>query len=320
MFIYDKGIRITGSALTLDARVHTEACCITHAHMDHLRSHRHIFATPATIDFIKRRLGSIRSAPIKFHEPFQFEDCTVTFLPAGHILGSAQVLVERQGRRLLYSGDFKTGASATAEPLAYTNCDVLIMECTFGHPHYRFPQREELVQRLCAWAAQTMDEGNVPVVYGYTLGKAQEAMKILADNGFALCAHGSIMRLLEVYKAEGIEFGNIEPFHAMSSLQGRVLILPPQSRGTRQVERITNKKTMYLSGWAIDAGARFRFGVDEALPLSDHSDFDGLIEYVRRIRPQKIFTTHGPPKFAAHLRALGFDAEPLQPGRQRELF
>jgi putative mRNA 3-end processing factor len=320
MFIYDKGIRLAGSALALDARVHTEACCITHAHMDHVRSHRRIFATPATIGFIKRRLGKIRATPVNFHAPFQFEGSTVTFLPAGHILGSAQVLVERHGQRLIYTGDFKTGASATAEPLAYAECDTLIMECTFGHPRYRFPPREEIVQRLCAWTAAALDEGKTPVIYGYALGKAQEAMKILADNGFALCAHGSIMRLLEIYQQEGIDFGRVEPLRADSSLQGRVLVLPPQARGTRQVEKIFNKKTMYLSGWAIDPGARFRFGVDEALPLSDHCDFDGLIDFVRRVQPKKIFTTHGPPEFATHLRDLGFDAEALQPKKQGELF
>lgn len=320
MFTYDKGIRITGSTLTLDAHVHSEACCVTHAHMDHLRSHRRIFATPATIGFIKRRLGKIHATVVDFHEPFEFEGSTVTFLPAGHILGSAQILVERDGRRLLYSGDFKTGVSATAEPLSYASCDVLIMECTFGNPRYRFPAREEIVQRLCEWAAQALDEGNVPIVYGYTLGKAQEAMKILADNGFALCAHTSIMRLLEVYEEEGIEFGDVEQFRAKTPLSGRVLVLPPQSRQSRQVEKITNKQTMYLSGWAVDAGARFRFGVDAALPLSDHCDFDGLIEYVRRLQPQKVFTTHGPAEFALHLRALGFDAEPLRPKKQGELF
>lgn len=320
MFTYDKGIRITGSSLTLDSHVHSEACCITHAHMDHLRTHRHIYATPTTIDFIKRRMGRIRSTPVNFHEPFEFEGSRVTLLPAGHILGSSQVLVERDGKRLLYSGDFKTGVSATAEPLTYASCDVLIMECTFGNPRYRFPPRDEIVQRLCAWAAQTLDEGNVPVVFGYTLGKAQEAMKILADNGFALCAHGSIMRLLEIYKKAGIGFGNVEQFRATTPLAGRVLILPPNARKTRQVEKIANKKTMYLSGWAVDSSLRFRFGVDAALPLSDHCDFDGLVEYVRRIKPRKVFTTHGPPEFAIYLRAIGFEAEALNLKKQGEQF
>lgn len=323
MFTYDRGIRITGGALTLDAHVHSKACCITHAHMDHLRSHRHIYATPATVAFIERRLGHVPSTAIGFDQPFQCEGCTITFLPAGHILGSAQILVERDGKRLLYSGDFKTGNSATAEPLAYAACDVLIMECTFGHPRYRFPPRQEIVEQLCDWAAQALDDGNVPIVYAYTLGKAQEAMKILADNGFALCAHHSIMRLLEVYRDAGIEFGQVIQFRtgpAARGLRGRVLVMPPQSRQSRQVEKIANKKTMYLSGWALDAGARYRFGVDEALPLSDHCDFDELVEYVRRIQPKKVFTTHGPPEFAVHLRSLGIDAKPLQPGRQGELF
>jgi Cft2 family RNA processing exonuclease len=103
-------------------------------------------------------------------------------------------------------------------------------------------------------------------------------------------------------------------------MTNRVLVLPSSARRTRQVEKIADKRTLYLSGWAIDAGAKFRFGVDEALPLSDHADFPGLIEYVRRVNPKKIFTTHGPADFARHLRALGYNAEPLVPKAQGELF
>jgi Cft2 family RNA processing exonuclease len=269
---------------------------------------------------MKKRLRNVRATAVNFNEPFDFDGYRITFLPAGHILGSAQILVERDGQRLLYSGDFKLGQSATAEELRFAACDLLIMECTFGHPRYQFPPREEMVARVCDWAHATLRNGEVPIIFAYALGKSQEAMKILSDNGFALSIHPAILRLAKVYEKFDCHFGDVAPFRRSVPVENRVLIMPSSARRTRQMEKIKNKRTLYLSGWAVDTGAKFRFGVDEALPLSDHADFPGLIEYVRRVNPKKIFTTHGPADFARHLRALGYQAEPLAPQTQRELF
>ncbi len=331
MFIYDKSIRLLDSTLTLDARNYSEACCISHAHTDHIRSHRRVFATSPTIEFMKRRLRNVHATAVNFNEPFDFDGYRITFLPAGHILGSAQILVERDGQRLLYSGDFKLGESATAENLQLapivlrkdsmeSRSDLLIMECTFGHPRYQFPPRQEIVARVCDWARATLCNGEVPMIFVYALGKSQEIMKILGDNGFALSVHHSILRLAKIYEKFGCQFGDVVLHRRSTPVENRVLIMPSSARRTRQIEKIQNCRTLYLSGWAIDAGAKFRFGVDEALPLSDHADYPGLIEYVRRVNPKKIFTTHGPADFARHLRALGYHAEPLAPHVQGELF
>jgi Cft2 family RNA processing exonuclease len=320
LFIYDKSIRLLDSTLTFDARNYSEACCISHAHTDHIHSHRRVFATSPTIEFMKRRLRNVHATAVNFNEPFDFDGYGITFLPAGHILGSAQILAERDGQRLLYSGDFKLGESATAEELQVAPCDSLIMESTFGHPRFQFPPRQEIIARVCEWAQTTLRNGEVPIIFVYVLGKSQEIMKILSDNGFALSVHHSILRLAKIYEKFGCQFGDVVLHRRSTPVENRVLIMPSSARHTRQIEKIANKRTLYLSGWALDAGAKFRFGVDEALPLSDHADFPGLIEYVRRVNPKKIFTTHGPADFARHLRALGYDAEPLAPRPQGELF
>lgn len=323
MFIYDKSIRLLNSTLTLDARNYSEACCISHAHTDHIRTHRRVFATPPTIALMKRRVRNVRATAINFNEPFDFEGYRITFLPAGHILGSAQILLERDGQRLLYSGDFKLGESLTAETLQFTDCAWLIMECTFGHPRYQFPPRENLIMRLCEWAQAALRNDAVPTIFAYALGKSQEVMKILSDHGFRLCVHPAILRLAKVYEKFGYQFGDVISYRKSEALEDRVLILPSSARRTRHVEKLANKRTLYLSGWAIDTNAKFRLGVDEALPLSDHADFPGLLEYVRRVNPKKIFTTHGPANFARQLRALGYQAEPLAPPAgqaQEELF
>lgn len=320
MFTYHKGIKLDDHDLWIDATRIVDAAFVSHGHADHIRKHKKTYATPATASFVRRRLGKINITEVDFGQPHQIGELRVTLLPAGHILGSAQVLVERDGERLLYSGDFNTRESATAEPLAYTECDSLIMECTFGYPQFSFPPRNELVDRLCSFAQQTLANGEIPLVFGYALGKTQEAMKILADNGFRLCVHGSVLHLAEVYSRHGIAFGDTVKFNQIQARENRVAILPPQARKNRQVQRLAPTKSVFLSGWGMDPSARFRYNVDEVIPLSDHAGYDDLLEYIRRVKPKKIFTTHGPKDYPQFLRSQGYDAYPLQQATQQELF
>ncbi|MCG3153703.1 MAG: hypothetical protein DKINENOH_00293 [bacterium] len=320
MFIYDRAIRLLGSRLTFDARTRSELVCVSHAHADHARTHHLTYATPATAALMHARLGKSPIKPVPFGAPVAIEGYRISFHPAGHILGSAQILAERDGERLLYTGDFNTEVGAAAEPLEIVPADTLIMECTYGHPRYKFPPRPELVEKLCEWAADNLKSGRVPIVIGYPLGKSQEAMKILTDNGFSLCVHGTILKLARVYEQFDYRFAPVEPLRRTSDLAGKVLILPRRAELTKLITRIPNKRTMFLSGWAIHEGFKHRCGVDEALPLSDHADFEGLLEFVRRVNPARIFVTHGPADFAVHLRQLGYDAQPLHANPQGELF
>lgn len=320
MFAYEKGIKLREFDLWLDATRVVADACVSHGHADHIRRHRHSYATPATASFMRRRLGDIEITRVEFNRPFVVGPYQVTFLPAGHILGSAQIFVEFDGQSLLYSGDFKFGASATSETLQPQRSDILIMESTFGNPKYRFPVRAELEERLCNFVEAAFQNDQIPLVYGYALGKAQEAMKILANNGYRLCVHGSILRMAEVYQQHGVDFGDVVKFNMQHAQEGRVIILPPQGRKQRQVRRLQPARSMFLSGWGINPAARFRYGVDEVLPLSDHADFDGLLEYVRMVQPQRIYTTHGPNDYYLFLREQGFDAHPLVPKAQGDLF
>ncbi|MFQ5627620.1 MAG: MBL fold metallo-hydrolase [bacterium] len=320
MFTYQNGIKLNNQPLWLDATRIVENACVSHGHSDHIKKHRHIYATPATSSFVRRRLGRVKITEVEFGKPFSVGHAQITFLPAGHILGSAQIFVEKDGQSLLYTGDFNTQQSLTAEPVQIHECDTLIMECTFGYQKYRFPPRDELIGRLCDFAMKTLANGEIPLVFGYALGKAQEAMKILADSGFRLCAHGSILHLAEVYKKYGIDFGDVVKFNASNAADNRVIVLPPQARKNRQVQRLERTRSVFLSGWGMDASARFRYGVDEVIPLSDHADFDGLLEYIRLVNPKKIYTTHGPKDYYIYLRSLGYDAYPLKQAKQEELF
>ncbi len=321
MFIYDKTIRLLHSRLTFDAQRRSEVCCVSHAHADHIRLHDFIYATAPTVAFMHARLGKkVRAQSLAFGEAVVIDGYHISLHPAGHILGSAQILVEREGQRLLYTGDFNTEASAAAEPIQIVPCDLLIMECTFGRPHYKFPPRPELVTRLCDWVAQALREGRAPIIHAYALGKAQEAIKILAEHGFKLLVHRAVMPFVRLYEKFGQRLGEVELLRSDSVMEGKVLIAPHNAREERMLKRIVHRKTMLLSGWAVDAGFKYRSRVDAALPFSDHADSPALLEFVRRVNPKKIFTTHGPKEFATHLRSLGYSAQPLEGTTQGELF
>lgn len=320
MFTYERGILLQGAELWLDPPRIVANACVSHGHADHIKRHRQSFATPPTAAFMRQRLGRVQLTEVDFFKPFSFGPYRVTMLPAGHILGSAQIKVEFEGRLLIYSGDFKIEPNATAERIAIEPCDILITECTFGRPQYRFPKRAALEERLCSFVRRGLRNGETPIIYGYALGKAQEALKILTQNGFAVCAHGSIMQLAKIYAKFGITFAGARKFNAANFREGQVLVMPPQARKQRQIQRIAKQRTMFLSGWGMDERARYRYGVDEVLPLSDHADFDDLLEYVKRVNPRKVFTTHGPKDYYLYLREQGFDAHPLVPQKQGDLF
>ena len=319
MFSYDKHLKITGIPLWLDATRRVDACVVSHAHMDHARKHAMTLATAATLALLEKRIGLQRALVLTYGEAHEFCGTHITLFPAGHILGSAQVLVEIQGKRLLYSGDFALKKALTAEPIQIPESDTLIMECTFGRPRYRFPDRTEVIHRLVDFIESALAAGVTPVVAGYSLGKTQEVMKILGDAGYRLSVHGSVARLARVYQEHGVVFQPWENFNR-NDLEGKVVVVPRIALKSRQIRRIENRRTVFLTGWAVNPAIRQRYEVDEALPLSDHADFDDLIEYVRRVRPRKIYTTHGHKDFSLHLRNLGFDAKPLSRKRQLSLF
>ncbi len=319
MIEFNRGIRIIGTELWLDSTKARPLGFISHAHGDHTAKHQQIIATPATWSLCRHRLGTKPIAiPLELRKPYPVEDFTIELLPAGHILGSAQIVIEN-GQRIVYTGDLRLKASLTAEAAEVRPCDVLIMECTYGKPRYVFPPMEEVVQRLVQFIETAFEERKVPVLFAYAMGKSEEVLKLLGDRGYTVCLPKQTMDVVKMYEACGVRFKNYERF-TNDNLFGKVLLLPPYLARTRMVERIPNRRTAVLTGWAMDRETPDRFGVDEAIPMSDHADFHELIEYVEKARPSKIYTIHGAPDFARHLRARGYRAEHLASGTQLALW
>jgi len=308
---YDGGIHIKGTDLWLDADKKKDFCFISHAHIDHVKKHKKILATPQTAKFYQHRLGEVDSKILEFNKPAKIKGAKVELFPSGHLLGASQILVEKGGVRLVYTGDFKLRGCLTAEKTQIKKCDILIMESTYGLPNYVFPPRKEIVKKLAGFVEKTLSKNQTPVVLAYSLGKAQEAMKILGNLGYKLSVHSSILKLASVYQRFGIKFKNCYRYYP-KELQGKVLLAPPWLRNSKMIKNIPNKKTAILTGWALDPGAEGSYGTDEVIPLSDHADFSELTEYVEKASPQKIYTLHGFPEFVSHLLALGYDAERLE--------
>jgi len=328
------GIFLPDLALWLDAPVRQmgpERVFVSHAHSDHTALHREVILTEPTSRLMRARLGGKRTEHIlPFGEPREFFACKsmfstkfrLTLLPAGHIFGSAMSLIEWSGGSLLYTGDFKLRRSFSAEacdPTRAHGVEMLIMETTYGRPKYRFPPDEEVMREVVRFCREGLEADETPVLLGYSLGRSQELLRGLAGANLPIMLHESVFTLCGIYAELGQSFPaheRIDPAKA----RGHVLICPPNATRTALLQNVGPTRTAVLTGWAMDAGCRFRSGTDAAFPLSDHADFADLIEFVKQVAPRKVFTVHGfAADFAQTLRELGFDAQALSEDEQLEL-
>lgn len=320
MFHYDRGIKLTRPQLAVDCTRRQPRAFVSHAHSDHIARHEWTIATPGTAALYRHRLGNhLRVREVPLGNTLSLADVALTPLAAGHCLGSAMLLADDGNERLLYTGDFKLGKSLTSEPIEPAKAHILIMESTFGHPRYRLPPRELVIEQLLESIHRAESAGRCPVIVAYALGKAQEVTALLTRAGHTVLQHPTIASVSDVYRAQGVDLGNyrrqsgpLEP--------GQVLVTLPRAAREFRTLGIRNVTTIAVSGWAMHPSTRYRLGVDLALPLSDHADFDELIELARMVEPEIVYTTHGPAEFADYLRDVGFNARPLVPEAQRRLF
>ncbi len=320
MFHYDAGIFLTLAQLGVDVRRRQPRCFVSHAHADHIARHELAFATTPTARLYHHRLGSKhRVHEMAYREPVEFGGLRLTAYPAGHCLGSAMLYAEDGARSLLYTGDFKLGPSATSEPAELPEADVLIMECTFGRPEYRLPPREVVIERLLELVFKSLTQGKTPVIHAYPLGKSQEVTKLLTSSGVRVLQHPTIYAVSQVYEACGMELGDFAMYEGQE-LEGHAIVTLPRGSRDFRLPRLGQTVSIAVTGWAADERAKYRLGVDYALPLSDHADYEQLIEAVRQVKPREVFCTHGPAEFADHLCELGFNAYPLNRPGQRRLF
>ncbi len=325
--------------LWIDSMASRDRCYVSHGHSDHAREHATVISTPNTARicearFSKRKqreqlsliaISTPQRPPVRFEEhgydqPWMHGDHRLTLFSAGHVLGSSQLLIEGERGSFVYTGDFKLAPSLTAEPPDVKRCDVVLMECTYGRPHYVFPERAEVAGAMIAFARETLENDAVPVFFAYSLGKAQEAMAILGGAGLPLCVHGAVATVSRVYEDCGVALPPYARYDAEGFDPRSVLIWPPGGKALPKALRNKTVRTAMLTGWTVDRGALFRYGTGTGFALSDHADYPSLLAYIERAQPKKVLLNHGWRDFVYRLRALGVDAEYLEEHAQLSLF
>lgn len=306
----------------LDARDPVERSFVSHAHADHIAAHETVLCSAGTARLMKARIGAASTEIIlPFDQPHRLPDGTsLTLHPAGHIHGSAQLLAEHPERgSLLYTGDFKLRPGRSAERCATPHADVLIMETTFGRPHYVFPPTDQVLGDIVRFCREAIEDGEVPVLFGYSLGKSQELLSGLAEARLPIALHPQTLKMTRLYEAMGMPF---PPYVACDpeETSGHVVICPPQAAQSSWIRRITPRRTAMASGWAVDPNAVYRYRCDAVFPLSDHADYPDLLRFVELVRPRVVYTVHGfTAEFARDLRERGIEAWAFEGDNQLEL-
>lgn len=300
---------------------------ITHGHADHARfGHENVLATPQTIEIMKLRYGdncAQKFQSLEYGKPLEIDEVTVTFYPAGHILGSAQVLLEYKGERIVVTGDYKTRGDSTAQPFELVPCDLFVTEATFGLPVFQHPDAEDEIEKLINSVQEQPDRCHV--IGAYALGKAQRVIKLLRDKGFdaPIYLHGAQTKLCDYYESEGVDLGDLRKAldKVKEELKGRVVIAPPSALKDRWSRRLPDPLVCYASGWMSVKQRAKQSLVELPLIISDHADWNELTQTIKATGAETIWVTHGREDALVHWsRQQGLNAEPLSiQGRQEEV-
>lgn len=286
---------------------------ITHAHGDHARyGHAHYLSAAPGAGILRSRLGDINLQTLEYGETITHHGVRVSFHPAGHVLGSAQIRLEYQGEVWVASGDYKLEVDGTCAPFEPVRCDTFITESTFGLPIYRWRPQREIFGDINAWWMQNADAGRASVVYCYSFGKAQRILSGLDADIGPILTHGAVEPLNAAYREMGVALAPTTPGTQASREEiARSLVLaPPSTRGSTWMRRFGDHADAFASGWMQLRGARRRRGVDRGFVLSDHADWPDLQTAIAATGAQRVFVTHGQIGVMVRwLREQGLDAQ-----------
>jgi putative mRNA 3-end processing factor len=297
-----------------------ERALITHGHSDHARpGHGSVLATRETLDIMAIRCGedfagSTQAA--RFGETLTVNGVSVTFHPAGHVLGSAQIAVEYGGIRIVASGDYKRQPDATCASFVPIPCDVFITEATFGLPVFKHPPDTEEIARILTSARQFPERSHL--IGAYALGKAQRVIRLLRDAGYheTIYIHGALARLCDYYESRGIALGDLQPATVEAGTKadfaGAIVVGTPSAFVDRWARRFPDPIACYASGWMRIRQRAKQLGVELPLIISDHADWDELTDTITETGASEVWVTHGREEALVRWCELsGISARPL---------
>jgi putative mRNA 3-end processing factor len=300
---HPEGIYVRPADAWIDPTQPKAKAMVTHGHSDHARGgHEAVLATPETLAIMECRYGPQRGQPITYGESLRVGEVDVSFVPAGHVLGSAQIVLEHKGEKVVVSGDYKRRPDPTCDCFVPVPCDIFITEATFGLPVFRHPETGSAIDRLLH--RLRADPSRCVLVGAYALGKAQRIITELRARGHhdPIYFHGAIERLNQLYESFGVSLGELR--HAggatKQEMAGHVVIAPPGALNDRWSRRLPDPVTAMASGWMrIRQRARQR-NVELPLVVSDHADWDELTMTIRELEPTEVWITHGREEALKH--------------------
>jgi putative mRNA 3-end processing factor len=293
---HPQGIYVAPADVWIDPSVPRQRALVTHGHADHARAgHDAVWATPETLAIMEARYGPQAGHAVQYGEPRDMGGVEVEFVPAGHVLGSAQIVLRYRGETIVVSGDYKRRPDPTCARFVPVKCDVFVTEATFGLPVFRHPETHDEIDKLLF--ASRANPDRCVLVGAYALGKAQRVIRELRDMGYddPIYIHGALQRLCDLYVELGVDLGELRPATgvAKAELQGRIVLCPPGALNDRWSRRLPDPITAMASGWMrVRQRARQRL-VELPLILSDHADWDELTETLIEIAPREVWVTHG---------------------------
>jgi putative mRNA 3-end processing factor len=295
-----------------------ERALITHGHSDHARAgHGAVLATRETLDIMRLRYGENfagSTQPIGYGERLRIGKTEVTFHPAGHVLGSAQIAVEHGGLRIVAPGDYKDVPDPTCAPFETVPCDVFITEATFGLPVFRHGDADGEIRKLLESVALFPERAHL--VGAYALGKAQRVIALLRKAGYdaPIYLHGAMESLTRYYQSRGIDLGELRLARdaKKSELAGTITLAPPSTITDIWTRRFPDPVAAFASGWMRTRARARQKGIELPLVISDHADWDGLTATIAATGAHEVWVTHGQEDALVHwCGTKGLKARPL---------
>ena len=290
---------------------------LSHGHADHARwGSSSYLCTPTAAPVIKYRLGEINLETLPFGEEKLINGVSFSFHPAGHILGSAQIKVSYKGEIVVFSGDYKTANDGFSEAFEPVKCHTFITESTFGLPVYHWQDQKWVFNEMEEWCKNNRNNGQLSILYGYSLGKAQRILQGLPESVGPIFTHSTIEAVLNVMRNQGVSLKNTIPVNehlTRADLLSGVIIAPPAVQNSNWLKKFEPIRNGVVSGWMALRGARRRRNADKGFVLSDHADWEGLNEAISLTGAENVFVTHGYTDILSKwLIDKGLNAHPLE--------
>ncbi|MET4897735.1 ligase-associated DNA damage response exonuclease [Sphingomonadaceae bacterium jetA1] len=297
------GIYVAPADAWVDPSEREPKALVTHGHADHARGgHGTVWATPETLAIMAARYGPQNGVGVGYGETIRLGAVEVSFVPAGHVLGSAQVVLDYRGERVVVSGDYKRRADPTCTPFEPVKCDVFVTEATFALPVFRHPETGDEIDKLIA--RLHANPTRCVLVGAYALGKAQRVIAELRARGHEapIYLHGALARLCALYQDLGVDLGELRMVAdtPKAEMAGHVILCPPGALNDRWSRRLPDPITAMASGWMRVRQRARQKNVELPLILSDHADWDELTRTLTEIAPREVWVTHGREEALVH--------------------